>query len=296
MISRTLRLALTTNGFKVPFLPKVFGAANHSAFIASSLRQHRTFSAAVPVLALKAKTIKAKPTKTKATKTKATKTVTRKPLKKKITKAVEQKKVRLQAKRTKILVAKKQEAKLNSSRAIVTPPSSHRVNGYTMFFSDFMTDLKSQNITLNIQECASRAKEAGAKWKTLSEAEKNSFEERARVLSEKKQKEHLDWWKNVDPAIIKLENKRRANLNSKLAESGKRKLKKLVNPLIPKKPATPFFLYINDMIKSGEKEESVSIIDFVSDLAKRWNLLSEFEKSKYVDLYKAKKAEIANSE
>ncbi|PVV03351.1 hypothetical protein BB560_002178 [Smittium megazygosporum] len=174
----------------------------------------------------------------------------------------------------------------NSIKPIVKPPKIS-TNPFNLYCKDQITALFDENPQFQL-DISSQVKILLEKWRTLSDEEKKPFKEKAQERKSILIKEAEQWWENVDPNLVKLENIRRKNINVERKESGKPLLREIKNPFAPKSLPTAYAIFVKDVyslfLNVGPAERMKSI-------AQKWNHLSQDEKQKYKERFLESKKE-----
>ncbi|KAI5117606.1 hypothetical protein M0805_006719 [Coniferiporia weirii] len=156
---------------------------------------------------------------------------------------------------------------------------------YFVFFRKYFADVDLSNASDKRTAIVQASKDAAAVWQGLSESEKQVYRDEyvaARAVYEKKREEYF---KTVDPAVLKEINRRRA-------ARGKPKIK---TPTTNRKPLTSFFLYLADERKALSPVEGPDgpeqMIAFAKARGEKWRTMSDADKQTYVDRYNEAKKE-----
>ncbi|PVV04633.1 hypothetical protein BB560_000856 [Smittium megazygosporum] len=115
-------------------------------------------------------------------------------------------------------------------------------------------------------------------WKSLSEEEKAIYEKKADEANAERIKQAKEWWDNVDPELVKLENLRIDRINVKRKEQGLKREGKVKNPFFNGgKPAYAAFvkdMYSQNIVSGNPIENSKHVSEI-------WKTLSQQEKDFY---------------
>ncbi|PIA13630.1 HMG-box [Coemansia reversa NRRL 1564] len=165
------------------------------------------------------------------------------------------------------------EAKLNSRRVILRVPKA-APTAYGLFiqkFGGFAPGSEPSNI-------AERARLYSSKWKSLSDKEKQSYQEESQKLRSEHEVTMRKWWSTVDLDLVALENKRRR----RQSKAGT-KPTLLKDPFKPKRPVSAFIRFSTERM-SENKDVSNGIEDVskaVKHAAQIWKNLSDAEKAPF---------------
>ncbi|KAJ2610941.1 hypothetical protein H4S08_003387 [Coemansia sp. RSA 1365] len=165
------------------------------------------------------------------------------------------------------------EAKLNSKRTMLRVPKA-APSAYALFihkFGGFAPGAEPSNI-------AERARLYSSKWKSLSDKEKQAYQEESQKLRKEHEIAMRKWWSTVDLDLVALENRRRRRQSK-----GGSKPTLLRDPFKPKRPATSFVRFSTERM-SENKGASNGIEDIsmaVKNAAQIWKNLSDAEKAPF---------------
>ncbi|PVV02856.1 hypothetical protein BB560_002675 [Smittium megazygosporum] len=181
--------------------------------------------------------------------------------------------------REKRVIEEKLDKQLNSIRKLIHPPSITKISGRIEFMRDRLNSLKS-SMNGNASVLTSSLKTLHQEWTNLDPKEK----ERYNVIAESRNSERLakarEWWSKADLNMVKLENKRRKNLNVARKAQGKHPLHKIANPFAEKVLYSPFSFFISEFSKNSKLNDSLGPFS-LAKAATTWNSLSEAEKETY---------------
>ncbi|KAF8514814.1 high mobility group box domain-containing protein, partial [Hysterangium stoloniferum] len=162
---------------------------------------------------------------------------------------------------------------------------------WQIFFTDW---LQSQRLEggvdkkLNIVE---EAKAAGRAYHKLSDQDRADLGARAKVLKENYERELAIWKRTLTPADVERENAFRTAQR----KSGKSRQKNINDPNAPKRPLSPYFLYLQAMRADQQMAKQVfggvtAPIQQSVLAAEKWRSMGEAEKRPYLE--QAKNAKI----
>ncbi|KAK6531328.1 hypothetical protein TWF281_008139 [Arthrobotrys megalospora] len=191
--------------------------------------------------------------------------------------------------------AKKPGIKAQYGKALTNAPSK-TVSGYTLFFTDSVKAL-GKGIRL-----AERAKEIGAQWRALSDAEKQVWNDRSAEETVKRKAAYAQWLAKQNPADIEAANNARNRIRAYRQKKGIRgstSHTKIKDDRLVKRPITAWIFFVKNNFHRPELEAFEKGKKFTK-LAELWKAASDAEKKKYNDLaakdtvrYQAEKADFA---
>lgn len=130
---------------------------------------------------------------------------------------------------------------------------------------------------------ATMMKEAGAKWKSLSEEQKAIYIKKAEAAKEQYLAALEEYSKNISP-----EQRERERIEEKMKKEKTRRTraKRLIRSLgKPKRPLSPYFLFLKEHdLKRSDGKPGINF-EKVAQLAARWRVMSDAEKAKYKEAY-----------
>ncbi|TFK37127.1 hypothetical protein BDQ12DRAFT_685833 [Crucibulum laeve] len=155
-----------------------------------------------------------------------------------------------------------------------TPPKGPG-GPFMLFFTDFKNRTKP---TVTRDEIVELSKSAAAEWHTLSDAQKEVYTKKSGALKEQHDVELKQWLESLDPQVLKELNKRRVKY-------GKRKL--VLKSTGPKRPAGPFFMFLQDFrkeyfIQHPPVAGSTRITESTKVAAEAWRAMAPEAKEVYV--------------
>ncbi|CAG8978234.1 hypothetical protein HYALB_00010725 [Hymenoscyphus albidus] len=270
------------NGSTIKFVSRNLTNVSRTSFLKHFAPQSaRTFATAKVSLKVKAtKSATAKP-KTKAAPAK--KTPAKKAPAKKAAKKVVKKPVKKPVKKKAKPAVKKPKA-----RKALTPEQKQKIENKklkALLLSP--PTLKPQSAwKIVISEAAGKgttvenfSKEASARYKSLSAAELEAYQQQANENKLENQKIHARWLESLTPEQVRLSNQARRNLQAKKAI----KTHLLItDSRAPKRPQTVYGLYTKQRWASGDFK-GVSVIEATRRLASEFRALSEAEKKPFLD-------------
>lgn len=160
------------------------------------------------------------------------------------------------------------------------------LSSYFRFHKKYMVGLDRFDGETSQQYITRGAREAGASWTALSEAEKKPFrDEHAAEFEEyKKKKEEYD--NTVNPDVIKEINRQR-----------KIKGKKMIRVKNPHFVATPYFIFLaEERAKIPPLTTLAENMAFVKEGGRKWSAMSDEEKQHYKNLRDEKVKAMSASE
>ncbi|RPD56521.1 hypothetical protein L226DRAFT_531339 [Lentinus tigrinus ALCF2SS1-7] len=126
-----------------------------------------------------------------------------------------------------------------------------------------------------------KSTEIAARWKQLSEAEKQRYFEQAESLKEAFAKTQEEWYKNTDPRILRAINVKRRAENKPLIH--------MPTHLRNKRPLSSYMRYMLEVRDSVELDPSLSTKEALNkraaQIGKMWHELPAQEKQRYTDQY-----------
>ncbi|KAJ4354500.1 uncharacterized protein N0V89_006237 [Didymosphaeria variabile] len=251
------------------------------ATILESRRAYATKSATEPTARVKREVKKAvakKPAKKTTTTTKTKKAAPKKRNTAAKTKAAPKKSVR---RPKKVLTAEEKEAaKIKAlKKTALRSPLRPRENAWTVFVSEALKGSK------NLADSQGIMKEAGAKYKNFTPAEREHYNQIAKQNAEAKIAEYNKWIHSHTPEEIRAANRARTALKRKLGlknVSGAR-----YGKLIDDRPGasgkkSPYILFAAERLNSGEFS-GIAGPERLKLVGAEWKALNASEKKKYED-------------
>ncbi|KAK2459989.1 hypothetical protein APHAL10511_007995 [Amanita phalloides] len=168
------------------------------------------------------------------------------------------------------------KSKETSKKILITDdmkPPKRPTSPYMMFSQDFSSKLSKAG---SVEEARARAKDCSAAWHALSNSEKEQYSEDFRRRQEEYKQTREEWFKNVDPEVLEV-------LNKKRIAAGKRKLVKSNGD--GDGDPKPLSGYIRFM-SAYRQEQGLSLIDASRAASVAWKTLSEEERKPYIDRHK----------
>ncbi|TFK69985.1 hypothetical protein BDN72DRAFT_878061 [Pluteus cervinus] len=170
-------------------------------------------------------------------------------------------------------VVKKKPAKKPVKKPLVVKPNmlppKKAISPYFRFYQSYLSGLPKPTSVEEVRVLASQCAQA---WRALSESEKQPYVDAFAVDRIEHDKKRMEWFNNVDPAVLRAINKRKV-------AKGNRKIIKPRNPDAPKRPMTSFFLFANDHRHSIDP--SLKTTDKAKKLGEAWKSLPAEEKERY---------------
>ncbi|PVU93740.1 hypothetical protein BB561_003073 [Smittium simulii] len=174
--------------------------------------------------------------------------------------------------------------KSSVNKRLVVPsfPSSSR----GLFIKDEYAKIKNDLLdSTHVLSTQNKIKDISLKWKLMAEAEKLEYEQKYKLLKEQFTATLYKWWDTIDKNLVKMENRRRKNINKIRKSKGINALAMLVDPRAPKRPPHSYAMFVKDIKKSNHPDLPNNKIDFIKYVAAKWNKLPETEKNIYRDKY-----------
>ncbi|KAK6515441.1 hypothetical protein TWF506_007776 [Arthrobotrys conoides] len=190
-------------------------------------------------------------------------------------------------------VVKKPGIQVQYDKALGNAPPK-KTNTYNLFF---METLSSIDPTLKVAE---RAKKVAEKWRTITDAEKKTWSDRAAEETIKKKAQYAQWLAKQNPFDIEAANNARRSIRGyreKKGIKGSRPTSKIKDDRLVKRPRTAWIFFMQDKYHTG-LVENVGPKEKMAKLAEAWKATTATEKKKYEDLsakdtirYKTERAE-----
>ncbi|RIA80745.1 hypothetical protein C1645_838142 [Glomus cerebriforme] len=156
---------------------------------------------------------------------------------------------------------------------------------YSIFYRDFFHEKHKTNPEFKVPEIA---KLAGAQWTNLPVEKKNLYRDQYIQKREEFVASYDKWLYSLTPTQIAQENKRRKLEASK---GGKKKIKLLKDPNLPKKPKTPYIHFVIERIDKSDIKGPGRI----KELAFEWKQLNSEDKEQYIQAYQQDKNKYENA-
>ncbi|KAJ2765428.1 High mobility group box 1 [Coemansia nantahalensis] len=124
---------------------------------------------------------------------------------------------------------------------------------------------------------AERSRQYAEKWRKLTDAEKASFQDKARAARAEYEAAARAWWQSADPKLVALENRRRKR------QRGPKALL-LKNPFAPKRPASGYIMFATEQTELNKHTVPSGIggmASLMSAVAARWNAMSVSDKEPF---------------
>jgi len=185
------------------------------------------------------------------------------------TKATTQKKSKASPKRKEKSKKKKDP---NAPKKAMTP--------YLAYLKERRPDLKKEQPNLKPTEFVTTMAD---EWKAFSSDKKQKYEKMANKDKERYQKEMANY---KAP-----ENSSSSDDESPKSKKGKGKgKKKEKDPNAPKRPMTPYFIYLGEQRANAKKDNAnAGVTQLAKILSEKWNNMSEAEKKPYKDKHEKDK-------
>lgn len=173
----------------------------------------------------------------------------------------------------KVLVKKKVPAK--PKRVTVSKdmmPPKQPPMPYIIFFSEYNAKLPKVS---SMEAMAPRSRDCGVAWNNLPDAEKQTYHEKYNALREDYLKERAEWFKRVDPKVLR-------ELNKRYHAKGKRRMHKPKDPAAPKRPLTSFMYFIQDY-RNSNPVDGLPATKIGARAGETWRGMSDEAKQPYID-------------
>ncbi|PVU90627.1 hypothetical protein BB561_004798 [Smittium simulii] len=172
--------------------------------------------------------------------------------------------------------------KPSANKRLVVPSFPRSL--YRLFIQDEYAKIKNDVLdSTHVLSTKPQLKDISLKWKLMAEAEKLEYEQKYKLLKEQFNTTLYKWWDTIDKNLVKMENRRRKNINKIRKDKGINALKMLVDPRAPKRPPYAYGMFVKDLKKSNHSDLPTEYIDFIKYAAAKWNKLPESEKDIYRD-------------
>ncbi|KAF9272745.1 exp1-like protein [Mortierella alpina] len=141
--------------------------------------------------------------------------------------------------------AKKAAPAPKPKKAEALPMPKRPSTSWGLFFVEHLNKVRAsgQNVVPTKESAV-----AAARWKEMSESEKQVYKDKYRVDLEEFKRQTQERLQELTPAQYKIENSRRQALRA----AGKKSLPSLKDPNAPKRPLTSFFLFAQDQRNAGK--------------------------------------------
>ncbi|KAI7820218.1 hypothetical protein BX661DRAFT_189401 [Kickxella alabastrina] len=173
------------------------------------------------------------------------------------------------------------EKKLNSKKALLKMPPSRAPTAYNLFLIATNKEFRGNNTTYDL---GTVTRAIAQKWRTLSESEKQKYQQMSDQERAKLSEEVRAWWSTVDRSQVELENRRRRRINaapsSPGAAAGRAKLPLLVDPFAPKRPKPAFMVFFAE-VRDGLEG---SLMEKARAAGAQWKALTEDQKKHYYEI------------
>ncbi|KAJ2628685.1 hypothetical protein H4R22_003751 [Coemansia sp. RSA 1290] len=167
----------------------------------------------------------------------------------------------------------KTPTKKELTEALIKEPKKFAPQTYALFVKEMSKDkaLYSGRVTELARICSE-------KWSSMGESEKAKYHKEAEKLKAEHETYLRQWWSTVDPDLVALENQRRRR-----QQGSKARLMK--DPFAPKRPATPFMLYVKEYVAKNKNTQDGQGIDSMQKLVKsaseEWNHMTATDKAAF---------------
>jgi len=256
--------------------------SNTSKFALPIQRLYATATKAAPGTKVKKSATKAKPkAKKPAPKKKAVKKAAKKVVKKKSKPVKKVKKPLTEMQKSKLVATKARAHLKELKEQALSPPSKPATTAWQVLLSEVTKQPQPAGQKYNL---ATIAKEASARFKSLTPAEIEAYNHTAIQSNAQKEVALKKWVESHTPDQIRIANNARAQLRAKS------KTKKSWTPIQderrPKTAISAYFYFSKEKRASGELK-GISFVDSTKLLADEWRSLSPSQKKPYEDLAKA---------
>ncbi|KAG9220018.1 hypothetical protein CCMSSC00406_0006931 [Pleurotus cornucopiae] len=217
---------------------------------------------------------------------KGAKATAKKPAKKASTKAAKPKpkakpkRVVRDAAKKKRVVTKKRPVKAPRVTLAMAPPRGY--SGAFILFHKHRV-LQAGAPSTSLDQAKQSARDSGAAWHALSEAEKEPFLKQAEVLKEEYKKKRAEYFENNDPKILRA-------LNKKRVAKGHKRLRNHRPASQEPKPISSYFRFMAEFRETTEGSHFRGAAA-ARAAGERWRAMSEEEKDVYKQAWLTDKAE-----
>jgi len=172
--------------------------------------------------------------------------------------------------------AKKAEKELKVTISPKDRPPKHPGTPYILWMTDwFRTQPKIENSEM----AQSRVKEGAEIWHTVSDYDKQQYQEKFEVLRAEYNKSIEEWREKVDPAVLRELNRRRvAKGLSRIRGPGTGR---------PMTGYSRFCIHLRDEYPRTDEDHQTHFKALAARASSQWKGMSDVEKAKYVDPAKA---------
>ncbi|PVV02375.1 hypothetical protein BB560_003174 [Smittium megazygosporum] len=163
-----------------------------------------------------------------------------------------------------------------SRKPVIKPPSIRKRSPFMIFVKEFALESKEKN-----QDSISSSGvvvHASEKWKSLTADEKALYQIKTEEYNAQQLEIAKTWWETADMNLVKLENRRRRNVNARNRALDKNRVSMLRNPFVKKK-LNPYIAFAKELYE--KKVLSGNLDNNAKTISKMWNDLSEAQKEKY---------------
>ncbi|KAI0764740.1 hypothetical protein C8Q74DRAFT_1370657 [Fomes fomentarius] len=135
---------------------------------------------------------------------------------------------------------------------------------------------------------AAKSKELAARWRTLSDAEKKMYTDKAAEASEKYKQDRETWFAETDPRLLRA-------LNAQRRAKNKQRIHRPAAADADKKPLTGYMQYVQEVRDSVELAPSLApreaILERSRKIGEMWRALPAEERERYNQQYSTALAE-----
>ncbi|KAJ2857100.1 hypothetical protein J3B02_001224 [Coemansia erecta] len=168
--------------------------------------------------------------------------------------------------------AAKRTTKKELTETIVTPPIKGPT-AYNLFVKEQY--VKAGSVRGDKPSIAGISRESSGSWKSMSEAEKQPYEQKSQQERKQQEEKLRQWWSTVDRSLVKLENRRRRRLIRDKGAS----FQLLKDPFLPKRPHSAFVVFC---VEKMPYAPGSNVAEKAKSIAVEWNALSDKQKEPYV--------------
>ncbi|TFK97696.1 hypothetical protein BDV98DRAFT_607390 [Pterulicium gracile] len=168
-------------------------------------------------------------------------------------------------------VKKAEDGKLKVTKAMMPPTKPGSM--FMFYWKHVQTTLPK---SLNLKQSNENIGVAAARWRAMSDAEKEPYHTQARDALAKHELAKQEWWRTADPALIRAINEKRvARKKPKIAAQRARE---------DRGPANAYALFTTDQVQTQMAASTITpegTRDVFRETAKKWKGLPEVEKAEW---------------
>jgi len=159
------------------------------------------------------------------------------------------------------------------------PPKPKRpLTGFFRFLNEVRPEVSKSNPNMKLTELS---KAIGEKWDSLDPTTKDKYNQDFKNELDKYNQALEKYNKSLTPA--QRETQEQEKLSKQLKQEKNQKKRRLVELGKPRKPPTPFFLFIKTQAPSGSSVKDN--LELTKNCAARWSKMSEAEKEPFTSQY-----------